>query len=452
MKVVIIGNNVAGTFTAQNLRNLNNDIEIDIYTQERYPYYTRVILPELISERVSIDDLIVFKEDWYKNKHIKLYLNKRISKINPSNKTIQIEVANDIISYDKLILTLGSTPNIPPIKNAIEMRDKKQGLFTLRSIDDALEIKEFIKNKNVKKAIIIGGGLLGLELANQINNCNLNTTVIEFFPRLLPRQLDIECAEMLKEEIENRGIKVVLDATTEEILGNGIVSGIKLKSGEVLNGEIILIQAGIRPTIDIAKQADLDTNKGIVVNEFLETSKQDIYAVGDCIEYKNQIWGIIPACMEQSKIVAASALGLKKVNYKGTTPKNTLKIVGLELTSIGVIDPSKEEGGAWEILKKADKKDCCYQKLVLKGNTLKGAILFGENKAISYVYNKMEKDVDRDELKKLLELNSYICNNCGLEYDEAKMSILFKDLPPEWKCPNCKGSKKDFTKKKINSN
>ena len=450
MKVVIIGNNISGTFTAQNIRSLNDDAEIEVYTQEKYPYYTRVKLPELISEKVTIDDLIVFKEDWYKNKRINLHLNTKVVKIDSNTKSIHVEGEKSSIVYDKLILALGSTPNIPPIKNAAEMKQKKQGIFTLRSIADALEIKEYIGQKNVNKAIVIGGGLLGLELANQINECNLDTTVVEFFPRLLPRQLDEECGLMLKEEIENRGIKVVLDAATDGILGDGEVSGIKLKGGQELSADMVLIQAGINPTIDLAKDAGIQTNRGIIVNEFLETSEKDIYGVGDCIEYKNQIWGIIPACMEQSKIVAASALGLKKVDYKGTTPKNTLKIVGLDLTSIGIIDTNKEEVGAWDILKKADKKDCCYQKIVLKGNTLKGAILFGENKAQSYIYNKMEEDVDREELKKLLELYSYTCNNCGAEYDEAKMGILFKDLPPDWICPNCKGSKKDFTIK-INS-
>ena len=447
MKVVIIGNNVGGTFTAQNLRSLNEDIEIEVFTQEKYPYYTRIKLPELIPEKVTIDNLIVFKEDWYNAKRINLHLNKKVKKIDPSNKTINIKDTFNPIVYDKLVLALGSMPNIPPIKNAVDMRDQKKGVFTLRSIDDALEIRDFIKKSAVKKAIIIGGGLLGLELANQIKECNLETTVVEFFPRLLPRQLDEECAAMLKKEIESRGINVVLDAVTEEILGNSRIKGIKLKDGRIFDTDIVLIQAGIRPTIDLAKEANIQTNRGIIVNEFLETSKKDIYAVGDCIEYKNQIWGIIPACMEQSKILAASLLDLKKVDYKGTTPKNTLKIVGLELTSIGIIDPTKEEGGAWEILKKADKKDCCYQKLVLKGNKLKGAILFGENKAISYVYNKMEEDVDRDELKKLLELYSYICNKCGSEYDEAKMGIQFKDLPDDFKCPGCKGPKEEFKKK-----
>ncbi|MHA1535657.1 MAG: NAD(P)/FAD-dependent oxidoreductase, partial [Promethearchaeota archaeon] len=404
-KIIIVGNNVAGTFTAQNIRFLNDDVDIEIFTQERYPYYTRIKLPEVISDKVQVDDLIVFKDDWYKDKSIKLNLNSKVTKIEPDQKVLFIEGHDDPVSYDKLILALGSVPNIPPIKNAREMVGK--GVFTLRTIDDTLEIKEFIQKSKAKKAIIIGGGLLGLELANQIKDANLDTTVVEFFPQLLPRQLDDECSLMLKEEIENKGIKVVLNAVTEEIISNGAVTGIKLKDGQVFNADIILIQAGIRATIDLAQNSGLETNRGIIVNEYLETSKKDIFAVGDCVEYKNQTWGIIPACMEQSKIVASSVLGLKKIEYKGTTPKNTLKIVGVELTSIGIFDPSKEEGGGWDILKKADKDDCCYQKLILKDNTLKGAILFGDSKAMSFVYKKMEKDVTREELMDILELYLY---------------------------------------------
>ena len=444
MKVVIVGNNVAGTFTGQNIRFLNEEVEIEIYTQESYPYYTRVNLPELIPGKVQAEDLIVFKDDWYKDKNIKLKLNSKVTKIEPDQKFILIEGQDDPVSYDKLILALGSVPNIPPIKNAREMVGK--GVFTLRTIDDTLEIKEYIQKHNAKEAIIIGGGLLGLELANQIKNANLNATVVEFFPRLLPRQLDDECSSMLRGEIEKKGIKVVLNAATEEILGNGYVSGIRLKDGQNFESDIILIQAGIRATIDLAQDSGLETNRGIIVNQFLETSKKDIFAVGDCVEYKNQTWGIIPACMEQSKIVAASALGLKKIEYKGTTPKNTLKIVGVELTSIGIFDPSKEEGGGWDILKRADKDDCCYQKLILKDNKLKGAILFGDNKAMSFVYKKMEQDVTRQELMEILELYLYKCSNCGAEYDETKMEVLFKDLPEEWKCPNCKHSKEGFNK------
>ena len=444
MKIIIIGNNVAGTFTAQNIRHINKDVEIEIFTQEKYPYYTRIKLPELISEQITINDLIVFKEEWYKKNNIRLNLEKKIIKINSNEKTIFIENEQNPIKYDKLIIATGSLPNIPPIRNAKENKDK--GVFTLRTIDDALEIRDFIKKKNVKKAIIIGGGLLGLELAKQIKNCQLDTTVVEFFPRLLPKQLDTECGEMLKEEIEEMGINVLLDAATEEILINTSVHGIRLKDGRELEADVILIQAGIIPTIDLATGAKLRTNRGIIVNQYLETSEPDIYAVGDCIEYKNQTWGIIPAAMEQARILAASILKEQKLEYKGTVPKNTLKIVGIDLTSIGEFDPTEGEGAGWNILRKADKENCCYKKIVLKDNKLKGAILFGEKKGLNYVNKNIEAEVDERELRETLELYVWACPNCGFEYDDAKMNPLFEYLPKDWKC-RCGTPKNEFIKK-----
>jgi nitrite reductase (NADH) large subunit len=448
MKILIIGNNVAGTFSAQNIRNLNDSVDIEIFSEEKYPYYTRIKLPEFISNKVSIDNLIVFKDNWYESYNINLHLEERVEKIAPNEKLIYTSKSSKPYSYDKLIIATGSNPNIPPIKNAREMEHK--GLFTLRNIKDALEIKDYISNlKSEAKAIVIGGGLLGLELANQINQLELDTTVIEVFPRLLPKQLDDECSSMLKDEIEDRGIKVVLDTITEEILGNGRVEGLKLKDGRTMNADIVFIQAGIRPEIKLAQKAGIKTNRGIIVDEFLQTSEAGVYAVGDCIEYNNQTWGIIPACMEQSKIISASVLEKKTKKYAGTTPKNTLKIVGLDLTSIGIFDPSKEQSGGWDILKKADKKDCCYEKIVLKDNRLKGAILFGDNTAMQYVTSKMEQDVDTKELKNLLDIHEYVCSNCGTVYDEAKRQVLFKDLPDSFICPNpeCNATKKDFKQK-----
>ncbi|MFX0033093.1 MAG: FAD-dependent oxidoreductase [Candidatus Hodarchaeota archaeon] len=448
MKIVIVGNGISGIFTAQNIRNSDKEVDIDIYSHEKYPYYWRIKIPELISEKTSIDKLIVYKEDWYKNNNIKTYLGKKVVQIKPNEKKVIIEGEKTPVSYDKLVLALGSVPNIPPsIKNASNMIER--GVFTLRSIDDALNIRKFIKEEHIEKAIIIGGGLLGLELARQIKNCNLDTTVVEFFPRLLPRQLDTECGDMLKDEIEKMGIKVVLGAVTEEILVNDGVLGIKLKDGTILKSELVLIQAGINPTIDIAKEVGIETNKGIIVNQFLETSMDNVFAVGDCIEYNNQIYGIIPACVEQSKILASRILGDKKKEYVGTIPKNTLKVIGINLTSIGQFSPPEEHGGGWEILKKADKKDCCYQKIVLKDNKIKGAILFGETKNINYVSQNMEKAINKEEVKKMLELYVWQCPSCGWEYDEAEMQVLFKDLSDDFKCVGCSGSKDEFIKKEV---
>ncbi|MBY9007773.1 MAG: FAD-dependent oxidoreductase [Candidatus Lokiarchaeota archaeon] len=449
MRIIIVGNGIAGIFTAKNLRSLNKEVEIIIYAQEKYSYYSRIKLPELINEKLNIDDLIVFKDDWYKTNNIKTYLNKKIEKIDKENKKLFIEGESQPIAYDKLVLATGSVPNIPPIKNAIEMIGN--GVFTLRNIDNALEIREFIKNNNVKKAIVIGGGLLGLELAKQIKDYELDTTVVEFFPRLLPRQLDLDCGGMLKEIIENLGIKVELNAVTEEILldENKIIKGIKIKDGREIRANIILIQAGIKPTIELANKAKLNTNRGIIVNEFLETSQKDIYAVGDCIEYENHIWGIIPACIDQSKIVGSSILGKKSIKYKGTIPKNTLKIIGIDLTSIGVFDPEDKDliGAGWEILKNIDEKSNCYKKIILKDNKLKGAILFGEKNAVAYVNKNIEKKIeDNRELRKAINLYEWICQMCGNTYDDAKIDILFRNLPKDWKCV-C-GAPKDKYKNK----
>jgi len=449
MKILIIGNGVAGTFTAQNIRNLDKDVEIVVISQEKYPYYTRIKLPELISEKIKVDDLIVFKEEWYQRNNIKTILNKKVKRIDPKHKYVIVEGESDPITYDNLVIATGSMPNIPPINNAKELVGK--GVFTLRKIDNAIEIRDYIKNNSVQKAIIIGGGLLGLELAKQIKNCDLDTTVVEFFPRLLPRQLDEESGSLLKEQIEEMGIKVELDAATEEIVGNDQVKGIRIKDGREFEADLVLIQAGIRATIDLAKEAKLEVNRGIIVNQFLETSAENIYAVGDCIEYKNQIWGIIPACIEQSKIVAASVLGKKTLEYNGTVPKNTLKIMGIDLTSIGMFFPEEQDqaGADWEILKNCDFKGSCYKKIVLKDNKLKGAILFGEKEAIPYITRNIDTEINEDELRLAINLYEWICEGCGSIYDEAKMELLFKHLPEDWKCPKCKGPKSGFKKSNI---
>ncbi|MBD3254527.1 MAG: NAD(P)/FAD-dependent oxidoreductase [Candidatus Lokiarchaeota archaeon] len=448
MKVVIIGNGVAGTFSAQNIRNQNEDVEIDMYSREDYPYYTRIKLPELISEEITIEELIVFDEKWHKKKNIDLHLNSSVEKIHQRHQHIFLKEKDNPIDYDKLIIATGSYPNIPPIRNAKEMVCK--GLFTLRNIDDALEIKNYIQKKGVKKAIIIGGGLLGLELSRQIRNCDLDTTVVEFFPRLLPKQLDADCGNFLKEEIKKMGIEVVLDAATEEILGQKKVEGIKLKDGREFNADIVLVQAGVRPRIDLAEDAKIETNRGIIVNEYLRTSADNIYAVGDCIEFKSQTWGIIPACIEQSKIIAASVLGLKDKEYHGTVPKNTLKIVGIDLTSIGIFDPEDTEGvgSGWEILKSIDKKSNCYKKIILKDNKLKGAILFGEKKSVPFVNRNIESQVNEKELREALGFYKWKCTNCGFEYDDAKKEIAFQSLPEDWKC-KCGSSKDAFEKMEL---
>lgn len=219
--------------------------------------------------------------------------------------------------------------------------------------------------------------------------------MIEFFPRLLPRQLDEDGAGILKRLIENMGINVFLNSATSEILGNGEARGILLSDHQRVNGELILISAGIRSNIDLAKQAGIAVNKGIVVNNYLATSFSNIYAAGDVAEHQGKIYGIIPAALEQSEAAAMNMLG-EAVEYQGTVPSNTLKVVGVDLTSMGIVNP--EEDG-YEELRMIDDERGIYKKAVLKDGQVVGAILLGEKKDVAVLGKIIKTGVNVAQFK-----------------------------------------------------
>jgi nitrite reductase (NADH) large subunit len=393
MRIVIIGNNVAGTFTAQNIRNNNKDAEIHIYSEENYNYYTRIKLPEVISEEMTIDDLIVFKKDWYENNKINTHLNRKITHINPDQKFIITQDSDKQIPYEKLILAVGSHPNIPPITNANEMLGK--GVFTLRSIKDAYTIHSYIKERNCQNAIIIGGGLLGLEIARAVRARGASVQVVEFFPRLLPRQLDPEGAAVLQSKIEDMGIKVRLGTATEEILGEGGVNGLKFKGGDQLEAQTAIVAAGVRPNIRLAADAGLEADKGIVVDDSLQTSHAGIFAAGDNVQHRDKVYGIIPASFNQARVAAFNIAGDEKM-YTGTIPSNTLKVVGVDLTSIGLVNP--EEGTAEEFRKTVEEQGI-YKKIVIQEGKLAGAIWMGTKQNINEINRIILQKIDVEKWK-----------------------------------------------------
>ena len=378
MNVVIVGNGTAGVTAAKTMTELNPELKIGIYSKEKYPYYFRPKLPDLLGGSVRPEEIFAYSDEWYVKRNIEVHLGVEVTQILPSEKVVVLATGEEV-SYDKLLLAPGSHSFVPPIQGV-----EKTGVFTLRTIDDALKIKEYAGDK--KRAIVIGGGLLGLEASRALRSVGLNVTVIEFFPRLLPRQLDEEGASLLKSKIEDMGIMVQLNAESEEILGNGGISGMVLKDGRRIEGELVLISAGIRSNAEVAQQAGIRVKKGILVDEYMKTSVDDIYAAGDVAEYKDRMWGIIPAAIDQAKVAAANIAGKNKVAYKETVPYTTLKVVGVDLTSIGIISPVEGEG--CKELRKARPKEGIYKKLVLKEGKLVGAIFLGDRKDVTPV-NKL---------------------------------------------------------------
>ncbi len=365
MRVVIIGGNIAGSNAADIIKRENPEVEVEIYSDESYFNYTRIKLPAFLCGMCKQEELTTCTAQWYKDRNIKYNRNYRATNILPDKKIVQFQNGEET-SYDKLLLSIGSKSNILPIPGA----DAK-GLFTLKTLDDAFKIRSFARNKQT--AIIIGGGLLGLEIAKSISDLGPTITVLEFFPRLLPRQLDVEGAEMLQEILGDFNIQVGLNASTNEIdIDEKLI--VRLKDNREFVADMVIMAVGVKPNTNLAAESGIEINRGIIVNEHMETSIKDIFAAGDCAEFNGRVWGIIPVAFEQSKIAALNMLD-KNISYKEVVPSNTLKIVGIDLTSIGRVTPEEDLP---EEIRSIDKNKRTYKKLVLEDNRVVGAILLGD--------------------------------------------------------------------------
>jgi nitrite reductase (NADH) large subunit len=328
MHIVLIGNGIAGITAARTLRKNNTKVKISLYTTENHMYYPRPRLYELLSGEAKLQQIYAFSPDWYINRDLQVHLNSEIVRIDTSRKELLLQDHSKVY-YDRLLLANGSHPFIPPIKGI-----EKKGVFTFRSIDDVIAIKKYIVGK--RRVIIIGCGLLGLELAVALSKLDLQVKVVELHPRLLPRQLDHDGAILLKELLETYGIEFILGVKVMEILGEKQVSSIILDNGMVLSCNLILVSTGIRANITLALKAGINVNRGILVDKYMQTSSDDVYAAGDVAEFGGRIYGIIPAAIDQGKIAAMNMLEDNQYIYKGIIPSNLLRIVGIDLMSIGI--------------------------------------------------------------------------------------------------------------------
>ncbi len=369
---VIIGNGIAGVTAAATLADGDPNAQITIYTDEKYPYYRRPWLPDFLAGRYRMEELYPYPESWYSKRRIRVHLSHPVAQIVPGERSILL-ASGEKVPYDALLLACGGYSFVPPIANA-----GLKGCFTLRTLDDARAIHDYAQNKGA--AVVIGGGLLGLESARGLNALGLHVTVIEVFPRLLPRQLDAEGAAILTQLIEQMGITVITGATVEGIVGTTGADGVQLKDGKTLPCDMVLFSAGIRPKLQLAKDAGLAMNRGVLANEYMQTSDADIYVAGDVAEFRERIYGIIPAAIEQARVAAANMIQPRSETYTGTTPINTLKVMGIDLTSIGVVNP--EEPG-YTSYRRSDPARGLYKKLVFKDGALVGAILLGDRKSVT---------------------------------------------------------------------
>jgi nitrite reductase (NADH) large subunit len=364
MNYIIIGNGVAGATAAENIRKNDTQGSIKIFTDEAYPFYSRIRLIEYLADEVESSKLQIRPSSWYEAQGIQLFLDTKIVDIDREGKAV-VTRSGERHGFDKLLLADGSHSFVPPIPGA-----DQAGVFTLRNIRDAQTIKGFAKGKST--ALLIGGGLLGLEAANSLRKTGLKVSVVEFFSRLLPRQTDPACSALLQIRLEAMGLSFYLGAASKEILGEGQARGLLLEGGRRIETDLILISAGVRPNLELAQKLGLKIGKGVPVSNRMETEMPGVYAAGDGIEFQGTLYGIWPASEQQGEVAGMNMAGQEAV-YTGTTLSNQLKVAGIDLLAAGDIDPE----GKLEALVDLNREKGTYRKIVLKDNTMVGCLLFG---------------------------------------------------------------------------
>ncbi|MBC3132888.1 nitrite reductase large subunit NirB [Staphylococcus warneri] len=379
-KLVMIGNGMAGLKTIEEILDRDPQrFEITIIGKEAYPNYNRIMLSNILQNKMTVEETIMNSYDWYAEHDIKLVNNDPVTILDREKKTVLTE-SGQSFEYDQCIIATGSKAFVLPIPGS-----DLPSVIGWRTIDDTKRMMEIAQTKH--KAIVIGGGLLGLECARGLLDQGMEVTVVHLAEWLMEMQLDRKAGQMLKNDLEQQGMRFELQANTQEILGHEDVKSVRLADGRVLEADLVVMAVGIRPYTEVAKAAGLDVNRGIIVNEFMQTNDPNIFAVGECAECEGKVYGLVAPLYEQG-IVLADYLTNKETNgYHGSTTFTSLKVSGCDLYSAGIIEETDDIHGI-EIFNSIDNN---YKKVFLKDGEVVGAVLYGNTDDGSRFYNMMKK-------------------------------------------------------------
>mgnify|MGYP000850980252 CR=1 FL=1 len=390
-KFVIIGASAAGITAADEIRKLDPGAAITMISKEDVKGYYRPRLSEMLSNEKISAEQITFKNDkWYADRKINLLLNKTVSGIDPVTKRVSLDDGSDL-PYTKLIIASGAEVFVPPFPG----RDK-EGVFTLRHLKDMQNIKEYAQGK--KNAVVIGGGLLGLEAANGLKGLGLNVSVLEHNQRILPRQLDPEASALLEEKVDQYGIKFLKNADTKELVGDDKLEGVLLENGATIAADLLIISTGVRPNTAFAKNTDLEIKRAIVVNEKMETSLADIYAAGDCAEFNGINYALWIEAVEQGKTAGINAAGGEYV-FETFIPFTSLQAFDTKAFSIGDVGSNPER--TYETYK--NYQDGNFKELYFADAKLCGAILIGDTSKQAIISKGFKTGISKDEIIAKLE-------------------------------------------------
>lgn len=364
---LILGNGAAGINAAKAIRERNNTCNIVMISNENVLSYNRPMLTKSMIAKFDANQLAIYNEEWYKENNITNILDKNVIDINTEEKIVTLD-GDMKLKYDKCIYALGSESFIPPIAG-----NEKEGVIAIRRISDTDKINDILPS--VKNAVVIGGGVLGLEAAWELSKAKCNVTVLELAPSLMPRQLDERSGDFLADIIKESGIDLKLNVKIDSIEGEDGVTGVKLGDGEIISADLVVISCGVRANVSLASSCGINVNKAVVVNEKMETNKSDIYACGDCAEFENINYAIWPQAVEMGKVAGANAAG-DSVTYETVSAGLTFNGMDTSLFVIG--DNGKDPNKKYKTVEFADEKKQTYEKYYFVNNRLSGVILIGD--------------------------------------------------------------------------
>jgi len=384
-KIIIIGNGIAAITAIKSIREI--DLESDIYLigGEKFYPYTRIKLSKSLFDELSDNKILIQKKEWYEQNNVKLFINTNVISINTNSLEVLLSDGSNL-NYDKLLIANGASNNIPPIDGIC-----MNGVYTLRSLDDALSIKKRLDEN--AQVIILGGGILGLEMAWILHQHGIKVTIVELLPTLMPRQLDLKASEILKSKIQACGIQILTNTAVNKIIGNNKVEGILIDDKVELKCDMVIYSTGIKPNMELITNTDIEKKRGILVNNKMETNIKNIYAAGDIAEFDSQVIGLWNIAMAQGKVAGANIAGRETV-YEKITPVTILNAFGISLFSMGCID----ESSPTKVLIYEDINAIGYKKIFIKDNKIVGAIVIGDARRSPLLKSAIEKGLPLNEV------------------------------------------------------
>lgn len=387
MKHVIIGNGAAGDSAAMAIRKNLPEAEILIITDEDVPFYYRPRLIDVVADEIGIDEIIIHNKEFYQERNIELHLSTKVTKLNTEEKLIETGTGEKFY-FDKLLIATGAHSFVPPIEGS-----DRDLILTLRNKQDALNILELIEQNN--DIILIGGGLLGLETGYSMIKQGKKVRVVEFFDRLLPKQLDEEGAEILQIRLEKMGFEFFLGEVTKKIISDGqAIEKAQTKSGKNIPGDLVIISAGVRSNVKLAENTPIKVDKAIITDKKLQTNITDIYAAGDCAIVDGKFYGIYPPAMEQGKVAGENMAGLD-TEYSGTTPSHKLKVVGIDLITVGKLDM----GGESDSISYSNPEKFIYKKAFIENGNIVGTMMLGDTSGDDEIIRAINEKAPIDKVR-----------------------------------------------------